>query len=118
MTIRNKTPKIGFHAPITGGLHQALIRAKELNCQTVQIFSRNPRGWRAKPLTKEDIAQFRATRRLTKISPVVIHANYLINLSATDPVMLEKSRESFREELERVLASHEFRSSRRSESCA
>ena len=104
MTIRIRQPRIGFHAPITGGLHQALLRAKELNCQTVQIFSRNPRGWQARPLNEEDVAQFKATRRLTKISPVVIHANYLINLAASDPVMLEKSRGSFREELERGIA--------------
>ena len=101
MTIRIKKPRIGFHASITGGLHKALLSSKELNCQTVQIFSRNPRGWQAKPLNEEDVAQFKATRRLTRISPVVIHANYLINLSAADPMMLEKSRLSFREELER-----------------
>jgi deoxyribonuclease-4 len=103
MTARIKKPRIGFHAAITGGLHMALLRAKELNCQTVQIFSRNPRGWQAKPLTEEDIVQFKARRRQTKISPVVIHANYLINLSAADPLTLEKSRASFREELERGL---------------
>jgi deoxyribonuclease-4 len=34
---------------------------------------------------------------------VVIHANYLINLAAADPLMLQKSRDSFREELERAL---------------
>jgi deoxyribonuclease IV len=104
VTIRTKPTRIGFHASITGGLHKALLSAKELNCQTVQIFSRNPRGWQAKPLSEEDILHFKATRRLTKISPVVIHANYLINLSAADPVVLEKSRASFREELERGIA--------------
>lgn len=96
-----KVPRIGFHAPIKGGLHNALLRAKELNCQTVQIFSRNPRGWAAKPLSAADIALFKRTRRQTKISPVIIHANYLINLAAADSIMLQKSRESFREELER-----------------
>src|SRR6266446_4788443 len=104
MTDGNKKRKIGFHAPITGGLHQALLRAKELNCQTMQIFSRNPRGWAAKPISEEDVVQFKATRRLTKISPVLIHANYLINLSAADPLLLNKSRGSFREELERGIA--------------
>ena len=103
MTVQKKR-RIGFHAAITGGLHQALLKAKELDCQTVQIFSRNPRGWQAKPLSDEDVLQFQATRRQTKISPVVIHANYLINLSAADPMILEKSRASFREELERGLA--------------
>lgn len=100
---RKRVPRIGFHAPIKGGLHNALLRAKELDCQTVQIFSRNPRGWAAKPLTSTDIALFKRTRRQTKISPVIIHANYLINLAAADAAMLQKSRESFREELERGL---------------
>ncbi len=96
-----KIPRIGFHAPITGGLHKALLTSKELDCQTLQIFSRNPRGWKARALSDEEVELFKQVRRQTKISPVAIHANYLINLAAADEVMLEKSRWSFREELER-----------------
>src|SRR6266550_2067816 len=95
----NRRPRIGFHAPIKGGLHQALIVAKETGCDTVQIFSRNPRGWAAKPLTPADIALFKKVRRVTKLSPVVIHCNYLVNLAAADELMLEKSRVSFRAEV-------------------
>ncbi len=98
-----KRPRIGFHAPITGGVQNALIVAKDTNCDTVQLFSRNPRGWLAKPLTPEDVRQFRKTRKLTGISPVLIHCNYLVNLAAADETFLMKSRESFREELERAL---------------
>ena len=98
-----KRPRIGFHAPIKGGLHESLIVAKATGCETVQLFSRNPRGWMAKPLTKESIGLFRKTRRQTKLSPVLIHANYLINLAATDEVILQKSRASFREEVERAI---------------
>jgi deoxyribonuclease-4 len=96
-------PRIGFHAPIKGGVHNALIVAKDTGCDTVQLFSRNPRGWMAKPLTLEDVLLFRKTRRATKISPVLIHCNYLVNLAAADDAMLQKSRESFREEVERAL---------------
>src|SRR6185312_10342835 len=103
MSNKGKTPRIGFHAPIKGGLHEALIIAKETGCDAVQIFSRNPRGWMAKPLTKEAVDLFRRTRRQTKLSPVLIHANYLINLSAADEMMLLKSIESFREEVERAI---------------
>src|SRR5712692_4107870 len=92
-------PRIGFHAPIKGGLHESLIIAKETGCDAVQIFSRNPRGWKAKPLTKEAIDLFRNTRKQTRLSPVLIHANYLINLSAADEIILLKSIESFREEV-------------------
>src|SRR5919206_1204026 len=96
-----KFPRIGFHAPIKGGLHESLIIAKETGCDAVQLFSRNPRGWKAKPLTDEAINLFRKTRKQTKISPVLIHANYLINLAAVDEILLLKSIESFREEVER-----------------
>jgi len=100
---QSRKPKIGFHAPIKGGVHNALIVAKDTGCDTVQLFSRNPRGWLAKPLTLEDVLLFRKTRRLTKISPVLIHCNYLVNLAAADTAMLEKSRVSFREEVERAI---------------
>jgi deoxyribonuclease IV len=96
-------PKIGFHAPIKGGLHNALVVARDTGCDTVQLFSRNPRGWMAKPLTLDDVQLFQKTRKQTKISPVLIHCNYLVNLAAADDVMLQKSRESFREEVERAL---------------
>lgn len=101
MAKTRKTPRIGFHAPIKGGLHNALVIAKETGCDTVQIFSRNPRGWAAKPLSPADIALFKKVRRLTKLRPVVIHCNYLVNLAAADELMLQKSRASFREEVER-----------------
>jgi deoxyribonuclease-4 len=96
-------PKIGFHAPIKDGLHESLILAKETGCDTVQIFSRNPRGWMAKPLTRESIDLFRKVRRQTKLSPVLIHTNYLINLAAADEAILLKSIASFREEVERAI---------------
>jgi deoxyribonuclease-4 len=102
-TSKKRIPRIGFHAPIKGGLHQALVIAKETGCDTVQIFSRNPRGWMAKPLAPADIALFKRVRRLTKIKPVVVHCNYLVNLAAADDLMLQKSRASFREELERAV---------------
>lgn len=101
--VSKRTPRIGFHAPIKGGLHNALLKARELDCQTVQLFSRNPRGWQAKPLSSYDISLFKEVRRKTKISPVVIHANYLINLAGAEDLMLQKSRISFREELERAI---------------
>jgi deoxyribonuclease-4 len=101
---KKRAPRIGFHAPIAGGLSKALERSRDLGCDTAQIFSRNPRGWAAKPLAAEEIAVFKAARAATGITPVVIHANYLVNLAAADETIREKSRASFREEIERGLA--------------
>ena len=97
-------PRIGLHAGIAGGLHNALLKAHALGADAVQIFSRNPRGWQARPLGDEEVAGFRRVRAECGITPVVIHANYLINLAAADPVIRAKSVASFREEVERGLA--------------
>jgi deoxyribonuclease-4 len=99
MSGKIEVPRIGLHLPIAGGLQNALLKAQALNCDTVQIFSRNPRGWMARPLTEEEIERFRNVRAETKITPVVIHCNYLVNLAAANPEILEKSRASFREEV-------------------
>jgi deoxyribonuclease-4 len=98
-----RRPRIGLHAPIKNGLHEALIIAKETGCDAVQLFSRNPRGWMAKPLTKETIAMFNEAKRATRLSPILIHANYLINLSSADELILSKSIASFREEAQRAI---------------
>ena len=46
---------------------------------------------------------FKKTRKLTRLSPVLIHTNYLINLAAADEALLLKSIASFREEVERAI---------------
>src|SRR3954470_13114313 len=97
-------PRVGLHTGIAGGLHNALLKAQTLGADTVQIFSRNPRGWRARPLEAEEVEQFKRVRRETGAGPVAIHANYLINLAAADAEIREKSVASFREEVERGLA--------------
>ena len=97
-------PRVGFHAGIAGGLHNALLKARSLGADTVQIFSRNPRGWRARPLEAEEVEQFKRVRAETCIGPVAIHANYLINLAAADEGIRDKSVASFREEVERGIA--------------
>ena len=96
-------PRIGLHTGIAGGLHNALLKAQALGANTVQIFSRNPRGWQARPLSDEEVEQFKCVREETGVTPVVIHANYLINLAAADRGVREKSIASFREEVERGL---------------
>jgi deoxyribonuclease-4 len=97
-------PRIGLHTGIAGGLHNALLKARSMGADAVQIFSRNPRGWKAKPLDAEEVEQFKRVRAETGVSPVAIHANYLINLAAADAAVREKSVASFREEVERGVA--------------
>jgi len=94
--------RIGFHVSISGGISLAVQRAYELGCTTMQIFSRNPRGWTVKPLDKDDIIEFKRLRGLYDISPVFVHTNYLINLASTKPDLYQRSIEQFVIDLERT----------------
>ena len=96
--------RIGFHVSISGGFSFAVERAFELGCTTMQIFSRNPRGWTVKPLNKDDIAEFKRLREVRDVNPVFVHTNYLINLASKRPDLYEKSIEQFIVDLERTEA--------------
>src|SRR6185436_10064711 len=95
---------LGVHTGIGGGLHHSIAEAKAKGCQTWQIFSRNPRGWAARPLTREEIQFFRNARDEAELTPCVIHACYLINLATGMPEIRAKSIPAFRDEIERGLS--------------
>lgn len=94
--------RLGFHVSISGGFSLAVQRAKELDCNCMQIFSRNPRGWTVKPLESADVAEFKRLRSSYDIGPVFVHTNYLINLASAKPELYEKSIEQFVIDLQRT----------------
>jgi deoxyribonuclease-4 len=96
--------KVGVHTSIAGALENAAHRAKKIGCDTFQMFSANPRGWRTLDPTPAECESFRAARKAYGLSPVVIHDNYLINLASSDALIRERSMAAFRRELERALA--------------
>src|SRR5208283_1910474 len=85
------TRSLGVHTSIAGGIHLALERAKSLGCNTLQIFSHNPRQWHAVNIPYDAAQKFKELRAHYGIDPVFIHASYLINLAAQDGTVLEKS---------------------------
>ncbi len=72
---------LGCHLSIAGGVHHALESAHDYGLQTVAMFVRNQRQWRAPALRDDQVAIFLRTRRQTRISPVVAHGSYLVNLA-------------------------------------
>ena len=96
--------RVGVHTSIAGGLENAAHHAKKIGCDTFQMFSANPRGWKALEPTAEDYERFRAARNKYSLKPVVIHDNYLINLAAADSLIRERSIAAFRKEIERAAA--------------
>lgn len=96
--------RVGVHTSIAGALENAAHHAEKIGCDTFQMFSANPRGWRTLDPTEEECERFRAARERYGLSPAVIHDNYLINLASGDKFIREKSVAAFRRELERARA--------------
>ncbi len=94
----------GSHLSIAGGLHHALTAARSLDMECVQIFTKNQRQWKAKPLADDEIKLWNEHRRATAIDTVVSHDSYLINLASPDPDNHAKSLALFRDELLRCEA--------------
>ena len=94
--------KLGAHMFITGGLHKAIEHGEELGCESIQIFTKSNRSWKAKEITDEAIDAFLTKSSETKVSPVFTHNTYLINLCSTDKIKLENSYTGMLVELERA----------------
>jgi len=87
---------------IAGGVHRAIERACSINCTAMQIFVKNNMQWFARPLEKTEISAFLDHAQRAELSAVFAHANYLINLAATNPQFHANSLRALAEELTRA----------------
>jgi deoxyribonuclease-4 len=87
---------------ISGGVFNSLLYGEELGCTTIQIFTKNNNQWNAKELTTEDVKKFFESQNKTKITPVIGHNGYLINLASPKEEVYKKSMESMLIELKRA----------------
>jgi len=99
------TLRIGIHTSIAGSHLNALESAKKLGCNALQIFSASPRMWHTSNvrIPESDAKSFRARRAELGLGPLVIHANYLINLAAAQPMLRTRSIQGFHEEMVRAV---------------
>jgi deoxyribonuclease-4 len=95
--------RVGFHVSIAGGINNAVDNAKAIGCSAFQIFSRNPRGWQAKPLAADDASLFKEKLAASGIdkAATLVHMPYLPNLSGQGD-LYKKSVETLAGELVRA----------------
>ena len=103
MKNRNKPrgPLLGAHMSIAGGVGNALLDGKKVDCDAIQIFTKSSRQWAAKPYSKEEIEQFRLNQKETGIVSVIAHDSYLLNLGSPDAALRTRSVAAFIDEVER-----------------
>src|SRR6266478_973848 len=98
--------RIGIHTSIAGSYLNALESARKLGCNALQIFSASPRMWQvgSARIPEVDAQAFRARRAELGLGPLVIHANYLINLASEQRMLQTRSIQAFQDEIVRALA--------------
>jgi deoxyribonuclease IV len=98
--------RIGIHTSIGGSYLNALESARKLGCNALQIFSASPRMWQggSARIPDVDAQAFRARRDELQLGPLVIHANYLINLASEQRMLQTRSIQAFHDEIVRAMA--------------
>jgi len=93
--------KIGFHVSIVGKIDEAVDRAVELGCNTFQIFTRNPRSWKAEKLRPKEVKRFIEKVDKFDMQPIFAHMPYLVNLASVREEIYLKSAKTLKTELKR-----------------
>lgn len=95
--------QVGLHVSIAGSIDKAVDNAVATECSAFQIFTRNPRGWAAKPLTSSDATNFKEKLAKSKINRLatVAHMPYLPNLSSPEDDPFARSLDSLIDEAKR-----------------
>jgi deoxyribonuclease-4 len=82
---------IGGHLSSSGGIHTAVDRAEAIGAEAIQVFTQSPRMWRPTNHPEENLERFKQRAAEVGLNGVVCHALYLVNLSAPDDTIYQKS---------------------------
>jgi deoxyribonuclease-4 len=94
--------RLGLHLSIRGSIDRVVDRAVERGCNTLQMFSRNPRGWRSRELNSGEVESFRLKVKKSTVWPVFIHTPYLLNLASPKADVYRRSVDALKDELRRA----------------
>ncbi len=94
--------RFGVHLSTSGSLARTARLAIETTCDTFQIFSSNPMGWRLSKLKEGDAEAFKVLVKEHDIYPIFLHTPYLVNLAGPDPEVFRKSMTSVADAMEKA----------------
>lgn len=93
---------IGTHMSIAKGLAKTAENVVKMEANTMQIFSRNPRGSNFKIYTEEEIERFQEIRGEYQFGPLLAHAPYTMNLASDQEKVYEFACTVIREDIARM----------------
>lgn len=97
---------VGAHVSSQGGVSNTPGRANELGAKAFALFTGSSNRWSSKPISEKEADRFKQQCEQLGYTPqqILPHDNFLINLGSPDSEKLEKSRQSFLEEMQRCMA--------------
>ena len=93
--------RLGKHVSIAGGLDKAICRANNINCNALQIFVKNPRGWKMRDFYQDEVKKTKNNIKKLNMYPLVVHSSYLINLATPKEELWYKSLNVLKKEYKR-----------------
>lgn len=93
---------IGCHLSISKGYENMGKEALEIEANTFQFFTRNPRGGKIKELNVEDINNLLELMKKNNFSKILAHAPYTTNLCSDKEDIREFAKNMMKEDLERM----------------
>ena len=94
--------KIGCHLSVSKGFYEMGKEAVKINANTIQFFTRNPRGGAAKPIDEDDVKKFLELAKEHKIESLLAHAPYTLNAAAADESIREFAKNTMADDLRRM----------------
>jgi len=93
---------LGCHLSPSAGYRAMGETALSIGADTLQFFTRNPRGGKAKAVDAADWAGLRALQQEGKLGKLVAHGAYTINPCAAEPRTREFAMEAMADDLSRM----------------
>ena len=93
---------IGSHMSVAKGLDKTAENVVKMNANTMQIFSRNPRGSSYKSYSEKEVAEFQRIRSEYNFGPILAHAPYTLNLASANEKTYEFACMVIKEDIARM----------------
>ncbi len=91
---------IGGHISIAGGIAKSPERANNFQFNTFQMFVKSNMQWNYRKISENEQIEFKENVKKYGMKNTVAHATYLINLGTDNRLLLDKSIEDLKYEIE------------------
>jgi deoxyribonuclease-4 len=94
--------KFGAHVSIAGGVQNAPKNAKDIGCETFQMFTHPPQMGRVPDLSEKSVSEFKKELKKYKFTDFYVHAPYIVNFASANPAIRHATINVVRNNLERA----------------